>query len=508
MGAISAVLHARLKLPVGIPGKSALCWLSPILVARWLTAIRCGATISSTSAAAGLCLIGGMSPRWPLLPTFATFWLVGPILDGYIWVLRRCSKGSASERHRLGVPFAPLFTVLSGVLGNYAHLGLKLSFGVFRPHAPLFGLSAVTLPLVTYFIFGLASGVLAYGAVRPFAATGWRTPRGKADKHDGFTLIELMVTTTIIALLSGLLLPAIFMTREKARRITCAKNLRETALGLEMYCSSYAGYFPSWHGCGSLEEDVRYFDRHGTGRVPDVADLEKPGIHDMRALGTAKNEQKTGNPKWKPEDLARCPINLGFLMISGIIQDGMIFRCPSSGMAGGSAIWKKIGGCGPEALLYGYDAGGDKQQPHVKGSYNYRNAAIDLNADARHVMPLTKPEVTAHPNCPPFKTQRILGARAVCCDSFDRTFVDGSQDDNVLPGRGEYAHRDGYNVLYGDWHVSWFADPQRQIAWYWPEYRATGAGNPDPCHDWIDRSNLGSHEVWHLFDVRCEIDLH
>ena len=93
----------------------------------------------------------------------------------------------------------------------------------------------------------------------------------------------------------------------------------------------------------------------------------------------------------------------------------------------------------------------------------------------------------------------------MCSDSFDRPYVDGAQEDNFYPGRGEETHRYGYNVLYGDWYVEWFSDPGKRIIWYWPQYRVAGAENPDPSHDWIDRSNLGAHEVWHLFDVNSGV---
>ena len=41
------------------------------------------------------------------------------------------------------------------------------------------------------------------------------------------------------------------------------------------------------------------------------------------------------------------------------------------------------------------------------------------------------------------------------------------------PGSGFYGHREGYNVLYGDIHVSWYGDPRGKFAW-WPECRVAG----------------------------------
>ena len=99
-----------------------------------------------------------------------------------------------------------------------------------------------------------------------------------------FTLIELLMVISIIAILATLLLPALKKVKDTANKSFCMNNLKQLGSGMAFYLDNYNGWFPSWNYLSGPNPQFwfNFVDYELTGKETSLntnnLSASKPGI--------------------------------------------------------------------------------------------------------------------------------------------------------------------------------------------------------------------------------------
>jgi prepilin-type N-terminal cleavage/methylation domain-containing protein len=274
-------------------------------------------------------------------------------------------------------------------------------------------------------------------------------------RRKGFTLVELLVVIGIIAILIGILLPALNKAREQATLVKCASNLRQLGIASIAYAGDNKGYLP---------EQFRYFDNN-------VAANKRQGMETPYWTYHCKRQ---GDDPISPDPHPNPVFLAGRLYSTGYLKDGAAAYCPAT----------------YDDPTYGFTA---QPQPWMQVDSDYRSSYTYNGYRREHSIALAD-ESTAAQGW--FGAGVIYDAAYQKMTTFPKTKFLAL---DVLNDAATVGHKGGgraptWNCLFIDGHVQPIVSKQCYDAMI-----ANGSTNADPTK--AATSNFGAVEpYWQRFE--------
>ncbi len=236
-----------------------------------------------------------------------------------------------------------------------------------------------------------------------------------------FTLIDVLVSMAVIAILVGLLVPTLGRVHETSRRVVCQSNVRQVGLGLIMYADDFKGLLPSSRfvqpSTQSRDSSSNAPQRTVTLRVPE-------------------DEQQRGRSSWD---------GLGLLFQAEYLPASKVFYCPShwgeNPYSRYSLQWSQSGG---EIICnYHYRGEGPTKPGSGSAPYGQTTTALFLIDPAQSSL-----------------------------------IADGMET------RSDYNHRVGVNFFRADLTVHWFDDANDELVDLLPDSKNDDDASQNVMQAW------------------------
>ena len=150
-------------------------------------------------------------------------------------------------------------------------------------------------------------------------------------KRRAFTLVELLVVIAIIGILIGLLLPAVQMVREAARRSDCMNKIRQLSLA-SLNFESAQMRFPA----GVIDDDDNLRDAIRVGWVDMLPFLEQSALYNQYDLDSDWKSAVNAPLAQTSMPILRCPSNTGdfdqFGSFEGAVSDYAMSKGPAASL--------------------------------------------------------------------------------------------------------------------------------------------------------------------------------